>query len=123
MTLPPPESPIIKGRRARGHLGHLKRLFHDHPDVIRKVSDIERLVAETLDPGTLDAATDSRSASIRDPRHFTHNGRNLSQAGRVFIYGLFDLGLSVRTAAARIGISVSSAQAHRGTWLRRTRLN
>ena len=110
-------------RRARGHLGQLKRLVQSYPNIVREVANLERLIAEQADPGTLEAATDSHSAAIRDPRHFKDRGPHLSPEGRIFLYDLFDSGLSVRAAAARIGIWNSSAQRHRAQWLRRTKLN
>lgn len=53
----------------------------------------------------------------RNPDHFQANGRYLSEAGQRCLFGLFDQGHSIRSAAAIIGISSGPAADHHRRWL------
>lgn len=115
------ETPVEQAIRSlRGHIGRLKHIGRLNPEVLQQALGIER--AASVICKAVSGAEESASPTQlpeRNPLHFLPNGRNLSDEGRTFLYGLFDEGFSVRGAAARIGISIRAAAEHRSHWLRR----
>ncbi len=107
-------------RSFRGHLGRLKAIGQATPEIMQHVLGLEQAAARLFKLEAEDGATESTAqVSSRDPAHFRANGRNLSEAGRDFIFGLYDVGFSIRGAAARIGISLKAAADYRSAWMRR----
>jgi DNA-binding NarL/FixJ family response regulator len=109
-------------RRGRGYISIMRGFYQNDPDILAALTNLERVIANKQAPGTLDAATLASQASIRNPLHFHENHIHLSDFGRLTLYRLYDEGVSVRDAAARLCISKSAAQVHRSNWLRRTQL-
>lgn len=115
------DTPVEQAIRSlRGHIGRLKHIGRSNPEVLQQALGIERaasVICKSVS-GAEEAASTAQPPE-RNPLHFLPNGRNLSDEGRTFLYGLFDEGFSVRGAAARIGISIRAAAEHRSHWLRR----
>lgn len=107
-------------RSFRGHLGRLKALGQTYPSIMQHVLGIEQSAMTLFDLAVEDGeGANAQANHDRDPTHFRANGRNLSDAGRAFIFSLYDAGFSIRGAAARIGISLKAAADYRSAWLRR----
>ena len=106
-------------RSYRGHMGRLKSIGRDHPDIMQHVLGIEHSVSQLIASNDGNDSGASGHLPVRNPAHFKANGRNLSPEGQAFIFRLYDEGFSIRGAAARIGISLKSAADYRSAWLRR----
>jgi hypothetical protein len=107
-------------RSFRGHLGRLKVLGQTYPAIMQHVLGIEQSGMTLFNLAAEDGVgTDAQANHSRHAAHFKTNGRNLSEAGRAFIFSLYDAGFSIRGAAARIGISLKAAADYRSAWLRR----
>lgn len=109
----------------RGHAGRLRRILQD-PNAskmaaLHHLAGIEQAAAVLARDPTEEALADPEGVTRggRDPSLFQENGRYLNDRGRALLFSLFDSGYSVRSAAARIGISANSAASHRAAWLRR----
>jgi hypothetical protein len=106
-------------RSYRGHLGRLKLVGQNSPEIMQHVLGIERAVAQLFGFNAEEDVSANAPTSVRDASHFKANGRNLSPEGQAFIFSLYDAGFSIRGAAARIGISLKAAADYRSAWLRR----
>ena len=114
-----PDAHEFARRSYRGHLGRLRSIGQNSPEIMQHVLGIERAVAQLVGVNTEENVLINAPASVRNPTHFKANGRNLSPEGHDFIFSLYDAGFSIRGAAARIGISLKAAADYRSAWLRR----